>query len=107
MGGGEGEKVVLTKIVLLVPLRRDFLSWARAACTALRGLHGPVEGSLTWAGAESYESRSIGGARNRVFLTQCKRSRKSLSHKTRLAAMRKRTLDAGRGGSGSECEEQL
>jgi hypothetical protein len=50
MGGGEGEKVVLTKIVLLVPLRRDFLSWARAACTALRGLHGPVEGSLTWAG---------------------------------------------------------
>ena len=64
MGGGEGEKVVLTKIVLLVPLRRDLFSWVRAACTALRGLHGPVEGSLTWADGESYESRSIGGAQN-------------------------------------------
>jgi hypothetical protein len=61
------------------------------------GLHGLVEGWLTWADGESYESRNIGGARNRVLLTQCKRSRKSLSHKTRLAAIRKRTLDAGRG----------
>jgi hypothetical protein len=39
----------IDKIVLLVPLRRDVLSWVRAACVALKGLHGPVEGSLTWA----------------------------------------------------------
>ena len=93
--------------VLLVPLRRDVLSWVRAACAGAEGLHGLVEGSLTWADGELYESRSIGGVRNRVLLTQCKRSRKSLSHKMRLAAMRKRHWTHGGAGSGSECEEQL
>ena len=87
----------IDKNVLLVPLRRDLFSWVRAACTALRACMGLWRGLLIWADGESHESRSIGGAQNRVWLTQCKRSRKSLSHKTRLAAMRKRTLDAGRG----------
>jgi hypothetical protein len=49
----------IDKIVLPVPLRRDVLSWVRAACVALEGLHGPVEGSLTWAGRVNHTSREV------------------------------------------------